>query len=161
LSAARKEIAGGGDNQSQIELEADGLTPTIPRLIQATKVLSEARMGTLPKHFGRYMMIVEDAIYTSMRRLCAQYEGDSWDFFELSNGGFYMAPESQSLVIRVDGNGYECRMSADAAGITACLFAFNHVSLQIQSELVAGHYYQLLDFVRTHAEVSLISRAID
>ena len=52
-------------------------------------------------------------------------------------------------------------MSADAAGITACLFALSHLSFQIQHESIAGHFHQLRDFALEHAEGSVILAAID
>jgi hypothetical protein len=42
------------------------------------------------------------------------------DYYELSNGGFYMAPcLDKKLTMFVEGNGYEGILSADAAGIVA------------------------------------------
>jgi len=65
------------------------------------------------------------------------------------------------LVLQVQGNGYAGRMSAEAAGITACLFAFSHLSFRIPDEVISGHYYQLRDFALEHAEASAILAAID
>lgn len=59
-------------------------------------------------------------------RLCADYHGGSWGFYTLSNGGAFMAPEGDerwSLFNGMNGNGVE--MSAEAAGIIACLMAYN------------------------------------
>ena len=63
--------------------------------------------------------------------------------------------------VSVDTNGFEGSMSADAAGITACLFALSHLSFQIQHESIAEHYHQLRDFALDHAEASAILAAID
>jgi hypothetical protein len=52
-------------------------------------------------------------------------------------------------------------MSADAAGITACLFALSHLSFQIAHESIAEHYHQLRDFASDHAEASTTLSAID
>ncbi len=75
--------------------------------IEAQKVADDARIHTLPHHFGRHMLIVEDAVYRWMRRLAPEYSGGYWHFYELSNGGFYMAPDCEPLLLRVEGNGYE------------------------------------------------------
>ena len=53
----------------------------------------QERLEALPRHFGPLMMIFEDSVYQFMRHLCSEYNGAYWQFFELSNGGFYMAPE--------------------------------------------------------------------
>lgn len=85
-------------------------------------------MGTLPRHFGRYMMIVEGRIYDLMTEFCAAYEG-GWEFYELSNGGFYMVPRLGQTAL-VPSNGYKGQMSADAAGIMVCLFTFSLLSFE-------------------------------
>jgi hypothetical protein len=72
-----------------------------------------------------------------------------------------MAPECAPLQVCVHGNGYEGQMSADAAGITACLFALSHLSFRIPNDLISRHYYQLRDFALEHAEATEILAAID
>ena len=130
--------------------------------IEAREVANDERLQTLPRHFGRHMLTVESAVYAFMRRLANQYSGGYWAFFELSNGGFYMAPECDTeLSIGVDGNGFEGTMSADAAGITVCLFALSHLSFQIADESIAEHFHRLRDFALEHAEASAILAAID
>jgi len=130
--------------------------------IEAREVANDERLQTLPRHFGRHMLTVESAVYAFMRRLANQYSGGYWAFFELSNGGFYMAPECDTeLSIGVDGNGFEGTMSADAAGITVCLFALSHLSFQIADESIAEHFHRLRDFALEHAEASVILSAID
>jgi hypothetical protein len=57
--------------------------------------------------------------------------------------------------------GFEGQMSADAAGITACLFALSHLSFQIQHENIENHYHQLRDCALEHAEAGVILAAID
>ena len=97
-----------------------------------------------------------------MRKLVNQYTGGYWTFIELSNGGFSIAPQSDTTFnIFVSGNGYEGEMSADAAGITACLFALSHLSFQIHDDSIASHYHQLREFALDHAEASAILAAID
>jgi hypothetical protein len=83
-------------------------TPKDSTGITGTRVPDEERMNTLPSHFGRHLLTVENAIYGWLRELSREYSGGYWHFYELSNGGFYMAPECESLQLRVDGNGYLC-----------------------------------------------------
>ncbi len=130
--------------------------------IDAYLVLEDARMSTLPKHFGARMMTVEHTIYHFMREFVAEYKGGFWDFFELSNGGFYMAPNSEPVKFSVHTNDFEGTLSADAAGITVCLFTFSHLSFQRPSEEVfSRHFYALREFAMEHKEASLIFAAID
>jgi hypothetical protein len=130
--------------------------------IEAREIANNERLQALPRHFGRHMLNVEHAAYAFMRKLAKQYSGGHWEFFELSNGGFYMAPECESTFsIFVDGNGFEGTLSADATGIVACLFALSHLSFQIPDESIAQHYHQLRDFALEHAEARAILSAID
>jgi hypothetical protein len=98
-----------------------------------------------------------------MHKLVSEYRGGYWLFYELSNGGFYMAPrrDSPTVEVRVEGNQYSGQMSVDAAAITACLFAFSHLSLAFKNDVLARHYYQLRDFALDHVEAKSILEAID
>lgn len=130
--------------------------------VEAYRVSEQARLGTLPRHFGRHMMTVEAKIYDLMREFSADYAGGYWHFFELSNGGFYMAPTLQTLRICIPSNGYEGQMSGDAAGVMICLFAFSHLSFQYrEAEVFSRHFHRLRDFALGHAEAVQIFAAID
>lgn len=130
--------------------------------IEAYRVSEHARMGTLPRHFGRHMMTVEGLVYDLMRQYSADYDGGIWHFYELSNGGFYMSPRMPEPVrFSVDTNGYEGSMSADAVGITVCLFCFSLLSFQYTDEVFAKHYHWLREFALGHKEAGAIFAAID
>lgn len=130
--------------------------------VEAYKVSQQARIGTLPRHFGKYMMTVEQKIFDQMHLLSADYDGGAWDFFELSNGGFFMAPAYEWLRLKVHGNDYEGRMSGEAAGITVCLFAFSLLSFDHRNtEVFARHFHWLRDFALSHGEAREILAAID
>ena len=130
--------------------------------IEAYRVSEHARMGTLPRHFGRHMMTVEGKIYDLLREFSADYTGGYWHFFELSNGGFYMAPALDTLRVCIPSNGYEGQMSGDAAGVTVCLFAFSLLSFQYrETEVFSRHFHRLRDFALGHAEATQIFAAID
>jgi len=134
---------------------------TDTRKIEAYLVSDHARMGSLPRHFGSRMMTVEQKIYDLMGQFVADYDGGYWEFFELSNGGFYMVPRMPAVRLSVDSNGYEGRMSADAAGITVCLFAFSLLSFERQGEVYSRHFHWLRDFALGHVEAAEIFAAID
>ncbi|MBV6417179.1 MAG: Antirestriction protein KlcA [Steroidobacteraceae bacterium] len=130
--------------------------------IACYRVPDAARLGTLPRHFGRSMMLVETRIYELMREFCADYDGGLWAFHELSNGGFYMSPPLEFARLRVHSNGYEGKVSADAAGIIVCLFAYSLLSFQWPREgALAEHFYRLRDYALSHREASEIFSAID
>ena len=91
-----------------------------------------------------------------------QYNGAYWHFYELSNNGFYMAPDlDEDLTLFIESNGYEGEVSPDAAGIIATLYALNHLCHTTRSEKLIDAYYLLRDYVGQHAEASKIYSAID
>jgi hypothetical protein len=135
---------------------------TTSQKIQVREIPNDERLQALPRHFGRHMLTVEYAVYAFARQLSTQYAGGYWNYLELSNGGFYMAPTQDTpFKVGVDTNGFEGHMSADAVGITACLFALSHLSFQIQHESIASHFHQLREYALEHAEASAILAAID
>ena len=133
----------------------------LARQIVAYAVPEHARMASLPRHFGMHMLTVEGRIYEFLSQFCAAYDGGVWNFFELSNGGFYMSPPEARYEFSIDSNGFRGCMSADAAGITACLFAFSHMSFEYTNDVFSRHYHHLLDYADVHPEARIIFEAID
>jgi Antirestriction protein len=130
--------------------------------IVAVRVGPNARLYTLPRYFGaRLMLTVERAVCDALDELAPEYHGGYWHFYELSNGGFYMAPAAEFLRVCVPENDFDEVLSADAAGIVACLFAYGHLSSARASEVLAEHYYWLRDFALGHPEGGKILSAID
>ncbi|WP_454875100.1 antirestriction protein [Paraburkholderia xenovorans] len=121
-----------------------------------------SRCQFLPSHFGRHMMVGEALVYSWLDRLSIDYNGGVWDFYSLSNGGFYMAPSGDKRFnIDVSGNGFSGEMSADAAGIVASLFGLCHLANRFGDDKSINQYHWLRDFAIEHAEAGLIMRAID
>ncbi len=131
--------------------------------IKAAVVPEMARLSVFPKFFGtRFMLVGESAIYNWMGALCSSYDGGLWNFYELSNGGFYMAPcDVEKFDVIVRRNHYTGTMSADAAGITACLFAFGQLANQTAQPHIIDLYYKLREYALRHFEASEIIAAID
>ena len=130
--------------------------------ITAHLIAEDARLDALPRHFGLHILPLEDTVFDFMRRFATQYVGGYWDMLDLSNGGFYMRTGSEPVNFRVPSNGYEGVMSADAAGITVCLFAYSHLSFQFPEEAhFSRHFYQLRAYALEHPEASMIFAAID
>ena len=137
--------------------------------IVATRVPEHRRMKFLPKYLGSNLLDMshrESSLYTLMAQLSSDYTGGMWHFYELSNGAFYMAPDySQPMQMDVQGNGFSGRMSPDAAGIVATLFALSAFAMRTidtpEGDRFADHYHGLRDFVLAHPERGLILNAID
>lgn len=129
--------------------------------VDAYLVPSDARLSSLPRHFGMHMLTVEGRIYDFLSQFCAAYNGGLWDFHELSNGGFYMSPPEGSYEIVVDGNGFSGTLSADAVGIVVCLFTFSHMSFEYTDPTFGQHFHLLREFAAEHPEAGRIFAAID
>ena len=131
--------------------------------VLATLVPDAQRLDFLPRHFGRQMMTVEQHLFSTLSELSQDYTGGYWNFYDLSNGGCYLAPTApRQFRIFVDGNDFEGTLSADAVGITATLFALSGLAFRFpRIEVLSIRFHQLRDFAADHAEAGLIFRAID
>jgi hypothetical protein len=132
-------------------------------LVTAILVADDDRLSFMPRYFGeRLMMLGEYAIYKFMGNLSQDYHGGFWNFYTLSNGGFYMSPDyDKPMRLSVDGNGFEGHLSADAAGIVANLFALSHLSWETEDDRIIKLYHLLREFVSDHPESRMILMAID
>lgn len=129
--------------------------------ITATKVSDDARMEFLPTVFGKHFLTGETLVYHFMGKLCCDYEGSMWEFYSLSNGGFYLAPRIEKMYLAWADNYFEGAASGDAAGIIASLFAINTLANKTGEDKMIDAYYHLLDFACQHPESSTILSAID
>lgn len=137
-------------------------------LIPVTAVLvdDEHRLDFLPTYFGpRLMMRGEALAYGWMRRLADSYNGGFWNYYTLTNGGFYMAPVLGRLQLEVAGNGYSGEVTADAAGIITTLFVLGQLAAETEGaaecDALIDRYYWLREYASGHAEAAQIYRAID
>ncbi|STX81623.1 Antirestriction protein [Legionella busanensis] len=130
--------------------------------ISPTLITDAKRLDLLPHYFGRWYGIAESALYNVLTEFCCQYQGAYWHFYKLSNQGLYMAPEMPGpLRLYIPGNGYECEVSADAAGVIATLYMLNYLCSRSQSESFLNLYDLLLDYAYGHSERKKILSAID
>ncbi len=158
-----KEEARADEGGLQPEEKAMSDTDTAANTSTVTLVPEERRLDFLPKLLSpAWLLRGENAIYDFMTQLSADYGGGLWKFLERDGQPLYMAPDTDAR-FRISwwGNGYEGEVSADAAGIIACLFAFSHLSMRFGSEHLAEAFERLRDYVFEHPEASAILAAID
>lgn len=131
------------------------------QVITSTKVATEDMGDTLPTLFPHLFLVFENSVYSFMEKICAEYQGGFWEFYTLSNGGFYMAPLRNKVVsIAIPfGNDFSDKLSMDAAGIVATLMAYCQLS-EVDARMTE-HYHRLLEFARLHTEANKILAAID
>ena len=134
-----------------------------PSSITAQLVEEAARMDFLPTFFGRRLMMHGEAqVYAWMRKLSADYKGGFWQFYNLSNGGFYMVPTGlDKLHIVCEGNFFAGDLSADAAGIVATLFALCYLANGSENDAIIERYHLLIEYAGQHEEAGKIFGAID
>jgi len=114
--------------------------------------------------FGsNFPMQLEPLIYNLASNMAENYNGGYWEFFILDNDGFYMAPGAGGPFKVSCSNGYEGTLSADAFGITVCLYAYSLLSFEKgdMAQVYAQHYHWLRDYMLDHPEAEYILRAID
>ncbi len=132
--------------------------------IGCTSVPEPERLAIVDKLFGiSYVLKLEPTVFTMAERIAPEYSGAYWTFHVLGNRGFYMSPRSDTEFSISCDNGFEGKLSADALGITACLYAYSHLSFDrgAFAESCADHYHLLREFMFEHLEVEPILRAID
>ena len=130
------------------------------------ELLNDSRRMTYPAElFGiRFPMCVKACAFDTASSLSEDYDGGLWHFYTLSNGAFYMAPDCPSSVHLVCDNGFEGDLSADAFGITVCLYAYSLLSFSASGEFgeqCAQRYHWLRDYSFLHVECGLIMAAIN
>lgn len=115
--------------------------------------------------FGiHFPMRLEPFIYTMADSIAPDYRGGFWNFYALSNGVFYMAPDADHSFAVCCKNGYEGQMSSDALGITVCLYAYSQLSftgIPGFADRCAEQYHLLREYMLEHPEAGSILRAID
>jgi len=136
-----------------------------PSPVSIEVVPEDQRLAITKKLFGKHFpLTIESAIYAFADHLSADYKGGYWEFYTLSNGGFYMAPDQSDDLHVVCSNQFDGELSADAFGMAACCYAFSHISFtdnEPLSQLCAKYYHLLRDAVLNHHDGPKILRAID
>ncbi|HDM8434262.1 antirestriction protein [Yersinia enterocolitica] len=135
-------------------------------VITVSPVSDEQRLDFWPQYFGRIpqWILIESRIFAWMERFCEDYSGGIWHFHTLSNGGAFMAPETENdekwtLFNNMNGNGAE--MSAEAAGIAVCLIEYSHHACRTECDAMTEQYYRLRDYALQHPESHAILAIID
>lgn len=132
-------------------------------LIQLAEITGEHRFGFTTELFGqRACLEGELAVFQWMRRLCSTYDGGYWNFYRLSNGGFFMAPnETEPMRLVWAMNWSDELVSAQVAGIVATLFALYQTMQTHPDDLLVENYHLLREFLSEHPEAEAMFRLID
>jgi len=137
------------------------MTNTIKRQI----ITDDQRINHTADIFGvRFPLQIEPSIYQITESIAKEYDGGYWQFYKLGNGAFYMAPAIDTQFQVCCQNGFEGVLSADALGITACLYVYSYQSFSNQESFAqscAQQYHWLREYMLDHPEANAILGAID
>jgi hypothetical protein len=102
---------------------------TTSESITRSLVPEHRRTNFVDAMFGiNFPMQLEPCIFVTASELSSDYHGGYWHIYALGNGGFHMAPDDDARFNVRSENGYEASMTADALGVTVCLYAFSRLS---------------------------------
>ena len=129
-------------------------------------LIQEADRVTHTAHlFGHHFPLhLEPLVYATAEHLSADYTGGYWEFYTLSNKAFYMAPSAEHRFHVIAENGFNGDLSADALGITTCLYSYSYLSFSGIlgfADTCAQQYHQLREYALEHPEAGAILAAID
>jgi hypothetical protein len=141
---------------AHLKRPVDGTAITAALVVRAGE-----RLRCLPNIAGRRCVMLEHAIYDMLGRMTADYDGGYWHFYTLSNGGFYMAPDTDKIFRLSCDNMFEGKVGADTAGIIACAMAYSHLSFLNDGECFAIAYHKLSAFIFQRADAGIIRAALD
>lgn len=142
------------------------LAINLPYPITASAVPESRRMAFLAERFGTLAIDEgERAVCASMSRIAGDYQGSYWEFYRLTNGGFFVAPVSAPRWrIAVHGNGFDGVLSADAVGVVVTLFALFRLAFEFDDSGTGDHMVwnccRLLDYAERLPESRSILQAI-
>lgn len=134
-----------------------------PKTILATLVPTRERSGCFPGFFGKHFIETENTVYAFAENLVVGYRGEFWEFFKLTNGGFFIAPRKALLyeVLVPFGDGYRGEMSARAVGVVVCIFAYSFLAEKTGEEVFLDQYDRLREYANFHPECAKIFAAIN
>lgn len=120
------------------------------------------RMRCLPEVAGGDYLLLEHTVYNMLGMICKHYDGGVWDYYKLSNGGVYMAPDRMGdFELLVPGNGFEGIVDAECAGLIATAMAYSHLSFDIPGDCFPRAFVQLSKFIYQHRYAGAMFAALD
>ncbi len=130
--------------------------------LQRTLCQDKERMNFLYDRFGKHSMYFEGRVYSYMDHFCDQPRSGYWDFYSLTNGGFYMSLRQDTMLdIEQPSNFFQGKMSPDAASIGVNLYALGDIANKLEKESYINAFHHLRDYAKIHPESASILRLID
>lgn len=125
--------------------------------IRKIQCSASERPDFLQRHAGRHFVDYEQLVCAAMKRCCSEYSGGFWNFFSLTNGGFFMSLDVEcDFTMETQENHANGRMSAEAASIGVNILVQNRMAWKTGAEQFTRAYERLRDFAVKHPEKSEI-----
>ncbi len=136
--------------------------------IFATKVPVRERMGCFAGLFEDHFIDTENAVYSFAENIVVGYRGEFWDFYRLSNGGFFISPRKALLYDIMTsfasqmffGNDFRGEMSARATGLVVCIYAYEFMAKGTLEQVFVTQSRLLKEYAVQHPERAKIMAAI-
>lgn len=114
-----------------------------PAIAAALVTDTALRSRWLSRAAGNHGERLQCTVAEMLAKLDEDHSGGEWDFFALSNGGFYMAPASDRAFRLVSVHGFAAEVGANAAGIVACVMAYSDLQM-LEDDHCFAEAHQLL-----------------
>ena len=127
-------------------------------------VPEDQRLVITEQLFGMaFTLQLEPVVYGVTDRITQDYTCGYWNLYTLSNGCIYKATSEDRIIQYKLQNMYEGDLSADALGITACLYAYSNLSFSLSdiARECTRHYHLMREYSMEHPEVRQILAATD
>ena len=114
-------------------------------------------------YFGDRFLWIESFIHDSAASLCPDLDDGTWEMYELTNGGFYMAPKTANALRIECADGSELDLSGEALGIVASLEALRLLASSPENSFGSAcctAANALVLYVDRHPEAEHIYRAL-
>lgn len=139
-------------------------------VITFSVIAQEDRFAFLTKHLGDFGVAVEYFTHQVLREMAPTYGGGYWEYYVLSNGGYFIAPvapQSGADLIRltISEVDFDQDVSYQAAGIIATAFGINRsIGVSANTDSINNEDYPLLrdqicklfDYIPAHPEKDAI-----
>ncbi|MDM5181909.1 antirestriction protein [Massilia sp. DJPM01] len=136
--------------------------PLLSQAISATLLEdSDQQREALYATAGIRNVTLENIVFATMWTIGVDFELGAWNYFQLSNGGFYMAPKTDQTVDLACANGFEHEVCANTAGIIVTAMAYSRLALLPNGDRFNDAYQRLSDFIFQHRDAGIIRAALD
>ena len=130
--------------------------------VTARAMPRESRTRLLAALFGQHFITVENLVYLNMVRVCPHYQGGEWNFYLLSNGGFYMAPLAvPDWFVVYASKEYQGALSSNAVGMLVSAMTLNQLTSWRDGELMMQMQFRLRDFIKQQPGATVLCELLD